>query len=137
MLPNNFVLSTDKTLLNVELIHNFLSQSYWAKGRSLEAVKTTIEHSFCVGLYDNHHQVGFARVVSDHYIFAYIMDVFILDQYRGQGLGQYLMHYLLKESELKEVKKWMLGTKDAHGLYRKFGFTDIQSPELWMQYTNS
>lgn len=137
MLPNNFALSTDKTRLDVKMIHRFLSQSYWAEDRSLEAVKTTIQHSFCIGLYDHNHQIGFARVVSDYHVFAYIMDVFILDKYRGQGLGKHIMHYLLEESELKGVKKWMLGTRDAHGLYRQFGFTDIQFPERWMQYIRS
>lgn len=137
ILPKNISISTDKTLLDIPMIHGFLRQTYWAKDRSLETIQTTIEHSFCFGLYDNKQQIGFARVVSDGSIFAYIMDVFVLDDYRGQGLGKLFMQYILEQSLLKNVKKWMLGTRDAHGLYRKLGFTDIQAPELWMQYIRS
>jgi len=137
ILPENISISTDKTLLNVSMIHDFLRQSYWAKDRSLETIQTSIEHSFCFGLYHNKQQIGFARVVSDCSIFAYIMDVFVLDDYRGQGLGKLFMQYILDESALKNVRKWMLGTRDAHGLYRQLGFTDIPAPELWMQWIRS
>lgn len=136
-LPKNISISTDKTLLDISMIHDFLRQSYWAKDRSLEAIQTSIEHSFCFGLYDNKQQIGFARVISDCSVFAYIMDVFVLEAYRGQGLGKSLMQYVLDESELVNVRKWMLGTRDAHGLYRQLGFTDISSPEMWMQSIRS
>jgi GNAT superfamily N-acetyltransferase len=137
ILPKNISISPDKDLLDLPMIQDFLREAYWAKDRSPETIQTTIEHSFCFGLYHNKQQIGFARVVSDCRIFAYIMDVFVLDEYRGQGLGKLLMQYVLDESQLKEVKKWMLGTRDAHGLYRQLGFTDIPAPELWMQYIRS
>lgn len=137
ILPENISISTDKTLLDVSMIHDFLGQSYWAKDRSFETIQTSIEHSFCFGLYHNKQQIGFARVISDCSVFAYIMDVFVLDNYRGQGLGKLLMQYILDESALKNVRKWMLGTRDAHGLYRQLGFTDIPAPELWMQSIRS
>lgn len=135
--PKDISVSTDKSLLDVSMIYDFLSQSYWAKERSLEAIQTSIEHSFCFGLYHNNKQIGFARVISDCSVFAYIMDVFVLDNYRGQGLGKSLMQHILDESVLKNVRKWMLGTRDAHGLYRQLGFTDISSPEMWMQSIRS
>lgn len=137
VLPQNISISTNKDLLDLPMIQTFLRQSYWAKDRSPEIIQTSIEHSFCFGLYDNEQQIGFARVVSDCCIFAYIMDVFVLDNYRGQGLGKLLMQHILNESHLNKVKKWMLGTRDAHGLYRQIGFTDIPAPELWMQYVRS
>jgi GNAT superfamily N-acetyltransferase len=137
ILPENISISTDKNLLDVAMIYDFLRQSYWATNRSLETIQTSIEHSFCFGLYDNGQQIGFARVISDCSVFAYIMDVFVLDNYRGQGLGKSLMQYILDESVLKNVRKWMLGTRDAHGLYRQLGFTDISSPEMWMQSIRS
>lgn len=137
ILPENISISADKTLLDVSMIHDFLSQSYWAKNRSLETIQTSIEHSFCFGLYDHTQQIGFARVVSDCSIFGYIMDVFVLDNYRGQGLGKLFMRYILDDSALKNVKKWLLATKDAHALYRQLGFTDIPAPEFWMQKIRS
>ena len=135
---NEYTISTDRDKLDVLSIHKFLAnETDWANGIPLHTLKTSIENSLNFGLYYKDQQIGFARVVSDCCIFAYIMDVFVLDNYRGQGLGKLLMQHILNESHLNKVKKWMLGTRDAHGLYRQLGFTDIPAPELWMQYVRS
>jgi GNAT superfamily N-acetyltransferase len=131
-----FYISTDKSQLQHEVIFDYLSnQSYWAKGRSMETIKKLIEHSFCFGVYDaDHQQVGFARVVTDFAVFAWIMDVFILAFYKRNGLGKLLMHTILSHPDLKPVKKWGLGTKDAHGLYEQFGFRRLAKPENMMEF---
>jgi GNAT superfamily N-acetyltransferase len=125
--------STDKTRLDIGLIHNFLTTTYWAKGRTLEQVKATIEHSVCFGLYVNGAQVGFARVATDRTVFAYIMDVFILESHRGQGLGKRLISEIVTCDALKHVPNWLLATDDAHGLYAQFGFTPLSRPGVYME----
>jgi GNAT superfamily N-acetyltransferase len=134
-MENTFYISTDKSKLDVEIIFDYLSnQSYWAKGRSIETIEKSIENSLCFGVYDNtNNQVGFARVVSDRAVFAWLMDVFILPSFQGKGLGKLLMASIMSCKDLQEVKKWGLGTKDAHGLYRKFGFTTVSKPENMME----
>ncbi|MEM1309304.1 MAG: GNAT family N-acetyltransferase [Cyanobacteria bacterium P01_H01_bin.153] len=129
----DYTISTDKAKLDILLIHNFLSNhSYWAKGRSLAAVKTSIESTQCFGLYDlDNRLIGFARVLTDGVVFAYLMDVFILESYRGQGLGQYLLDHVLHRSGI-QVKTWMLGTADAQGLYEKFGFQSLETGTRYM-----
>lgn len=124
-----YTISTDKTKLNIHTIHDFLSnQSYWAKGRSLENVKKSIDNSMCFGLYNNSGQLlGFARVVTDNVAFAYLMDVFILEAYRGKGLGEKLVRHILEHPQL-QVKFWLLGTVNAHGFYKKFGFSELPEP---------
>ncbi len=134
---NNITISKDKSKLDVAFIHNFLTQAYWAKGRSIEEVRTTIEHSICYGVYKEGKQIGFARIVSDRSVFAYLMDVFILDSERGHGYGQQLMKYILNDPELEGVKGWSLKTSDAHSLYKKFGFKGITDPELYMVLVSS
>jgi GNAT superfamily N-acetyltransferase len=136
-----FTISTEKQYLNHKGIHAFLSvDSYWARGISLDTVKKSIEKSsICFGLYEGNpvtgeaKQVGFARVVSDFVRFAWIMDVFILPEYRGLGLSKWMMETLTEESDLKDVKKMMLCTYDAHGLYEQYGFKPIDDPEIFMQ----
>jgi GNAT superfamily N-acetyltransferase len=122
-----YSISTDKSKLDIDTIHNFLSnRSYWAKGRSLQSVKTSIENSLCFGLYDKDAKMaGFARVVTDKVAFAYLMDVFVLEEYRGKGLGKMLVGHILQHPEL-QVKLWLLRTIGADGLYEKFGFTEIK-----------
>jgi len=133
----DFYISNDKTLLDVPLIHQYLSEeSYWAKGRSIETVKTSIEHSICFGVHNKHQQVGFARVVSDRSIFAWIMDVFILPEFQGNGLGKQLMEKIMKHPDLQNLSRWGLGTADAHGLYQQFGFTEIAEPHRLMELKN-
>lgn len=129
---DNFLISMDKTKLDHEVIHQFLAESYWAKGRTLDEIVRSIENSVCLGLYDGHRQIGFARVVTDSVLFAYVCDVFILPAYQGRGLGKWLIDKIFKIEELKSVKTWMLATKDAHSLYEKFRFKPHQHPERIM-----
>ena len=129
----DYTISTDKARLDINLIHDFLSnRSYWAKGRSLKDVKTSIENSICFGLYNrDDRMIGFARVLTDGVAFAYVMDVFILEPYRGRDLGQYLLDHVLHRSGI-QVKVWMLGTADAQGLYEKFGFQSLETGTRFM-----
>ncbi len=134
-MEKSFYITTDKTKLNIDLIADFLNnQSYWAKGRSKEAIEKSIAHSLCFGVFDTKdQQVGFARVITDFAVFAWILDVFILEKNRSQGLGQLLMHQILSHHELQGLKRWGLATNDAHGLYKKFGFTSLVKPERMME----
>lgn len=134
-MTDNFVISTDKSRLDVQAIHTYLSErSYWARGRSLETVQKSIDTSLCFGIYDQSGQfVGFARVVTDSAIFAYIMDVFILEEHRGKGLGKKLIEYILNFPELNNLARWHLVTDDAHGFYKKYGFSGLAAPEKHME----
>lgn len=127
------VISTDKSDLQVDVIHSFLTQSYWAKGRTIEEVKKTIEHNLCFGVYEEGKQIGFARICTDYVVFAYLMDVFILPEYSGKGYSKKLMDAIINEQELKSCTVWLLKTGDAHGLYEKFGFTALKHPEKLME----
>ena len=130
---DDFIISTDKTKLDIALIHNYLSkESYWAKNIPVKVVKKSIKGSCCFGLYKNKEQIGFARVVTDHATFGYIADVFILDEYRGKGLSKWLMETIMKYPNLQGLRRWMLATKDAHGLYAQFGFLPLDKPERIM-----
>jgi len=117
------------------MIHDYLSnRSYWAKGRTLEQVRNSIENSICFGIYDEAgRQCAFARVVSDLTIYAYIMDVFVLETYRGQGVGTLLLESILSDDTLKEVMRWHLDTLDAHAFYERFGFGKPRFPDRAMQ----
>jgi GNAT superfamily N-acetyltransferase len=125
--------STDKTKLNVPFIQNFLKDIYWVAGRTMEEVQTTIDHSFCFGIYLDGKQIGFARVITDYVVFAYLMDVFIDEVHRGRGYSSVLMEAMMKEPQLQQVKIWRLATSDAHYLYEKFGFTLLAHPEKMME----
>lgn len=129
----NYSISTDKSKLDVAAIHDYLChRSYWAKGRSLERVKTSIENSICFGVYDdNANMLGFARVLTDKVVFAYLMDLFVFEAYRGQGIGTALVKHIMEQPDF-QVRLWFLATQDAHGLYEKFGFTVIPDPERYM-----
>lgn len=120
------------------MISDYLGKrSYWAKGRSREKIAKSIRNSLCFGLYTaDGQQVGFARVLSDFAVFAWIMDVFILEAYQRQGLGQILMKAIMEHPDLQDLERWGLGTKDAHGLYEKFGFRRLKTPETKMEKTN-
>lgn len=127
-------ISSDKCKLDLDLIHNYLSEdSYWAKGRSIETVKRSIVNSLCFGIYENDEQIGFARVVTDYAVFAWLLDVFILDTYQGKGYGKNLLSYIMAHPELQGLQRWGLGTNDAHGLYNKFGFEALDHPEFMME----
>ncbi len=125
--------STDKNRLNIPFIQRFLKDIYWAAGRTIEEVQTTIESSFCFGIYLDDVQIGFARVITDYVVFAYVMDVFIDEKHRGKGYSSILIDNMLKEPQLKEVKIWRLATSDAHFLYKKFGFNALAHPEKMME----
>ena len=131
-----YYISTDKSKLSLEVIFDYLSnQSYWAKGRSMEAVEKTIKNSLCFGVYDaQNKQVGFARVVTDYTIFAWLMDVFILSDCQGKGLGKMLMAEIMAHKDLQEIKRWGLATNDAHDLYKKFGFNELSKPQNMMEF---
>ncbi|OEK07777.1 GNAT family N-acetyltransferase [Flavivirga aquatica] len=126
-------ISTDKTRLQINTIQNFLTTSYWAKGRTIDEVRKTIENSFCFGAYLGEKQIGFARVVTDYTVFAYLMDVFILPEYRSQGYSKQFIKTINTTSELQSCKIWMLKTADAHGLYKQFGYTELECPEKVME----
>jgi GNAT superfamily N-acetyltransferase len=116
-----YTISTDRGRLDLDVIHGFLARSYWAEGRSRERVARSIEHSLPFGLHHASGQVGFARVVTDHVVVAYLADVFVLEAHRGRGLGKWLVETALGVPELRAVRRWILGTRDAHGLYGRFG----------------
>jgi GNAT superfamily N-acetyltransferase len=125
--------STDKEKLNVPFIQHFLKDIYWAAGRTIEEVQKTIDSSICFGVYLDDVQIGFARVITDYVVFAYVMDVFITEEYRGKGYSSILIAAMMEEPSLKEVKIWRLATKDAHFLYEKFGFSALAFPERMME----
>lgn len=120
------------------MIGAFLSQrSYWAKGRTREKIETSIANSLCFGVYtENDQQVAFARVLSDFSVFAWIMDVFVLEDFRAKGLSKMLMSAIMEHPDLQGLERWGLGTKDAHGLYEQFGFHQLKTPETKMEKTN-
>ena len=125
--------STDKSKLDVAFLQHFLKDIYWAAGRTIKEVQTTIDHSFCFGIYLDDQQIGFARVITDYVVFAYVMDVFIDETHRGKGYASVLIDAMLKEPKLKSVKIWRLATSDAHFLYEKFGFKLLAHPEKMME----
>ena len=125
--------STDKNKLNVPFIQDFLKDVYWATGRTMEEVQRTIDSSFCFGIYLDDEQIGFCRVITDFVVFAYVMDVFITEEHRGEGYSSILIENMMNESKLKEVKIWRLATSDAHFLYKKFGFNGLATPEKMME----
>jgi GNAT superfamily N-acetyltransferase len=133
---SEFTIDTDKSLLQIDVIHEFLSkESYWAKDRTLEQTKRAIENSLCFGVYFATRQIGFARVISDFTTFAYIGDVFILQEFRGIGLSKLLMKTIVSHQDLQGLRRWVLATKDAHGLYEQFNFSGLKFPERWMEKT--
>jgi len=126
-------ISTDKSKLNVLFIQNFLKDIYWAAGRTMNEVQTTIDSSVCFGIYLNDVQIGFARVITDYVVFAYVMDVFITEEHRGNGYSSVLIDAMINEPALNEVKIWRLATSDAQFLYEKFGFKALAHPEKMME----
>lgn len=130
---NSYLISTEKNKLDLELIYGFLKNSYWAKDQPFEKIKTSIDNSLCFGLYKNEKQIGFARVLTDMARIAHLADVFILEPYRGMGLGKWLLQCIMAHPELENINKWMLATKDAHSLYKKFGFKTLKTPEFYME----
>ena len=130
---NNITVSTDKSKLDVNFIQHFLKDIYWAAGRTIQEVQTSIDNSFCFGVYLDDKQIGFARVITDYVVFAYLMDVFIIEEHRGKGYSTILIDTMMKEPQLQKIKIWRLATKDAHFFYKKFGFSELAHPEKLME----
>jgi len=131
-----YEIDTDKRQLDIAGIHRYLSkESYWAQNRSLEQTLTAIENSFCLGVFKGREQVGFARVITDKATFAYVGDVFILGPHRGKGLSKWLMRTIVEQPDMQGLRRWLLATRDAHGLYEQFGFSTLVHPERWMERT--
>lgn len=130
---NEFLYSTDKAKLNVPYIHAFLKNSYWAKDIPEATLKSSIENSLCIGIYYQDHQVGFARLITDYATFAYLADVFVDEKYRGKGASKGLMHFILSFEFINGLRRIMLATLDAHGLYEQFGFHLPKRPDRFME----
>jgi len=131
-----FLISTDPQRLNLDAICDMLSRAYWANGRSRELIARYLRYSLVFGVYDGARQVGLARIVSDYSTFAWLCDVFIHEEYRGRGLGKWLMESILAHPDLQGLRRFVLATQDAHGLYAQYGFTPLASPERWMEKFN-
>jgi GNAT superfamily N-acetyltransferase len=128
-----YTISTEKTRLDIAVIHDFLTHSYWAAGIPLATVEQSIEHSLAFGVYHGTRQVGLARLITDYATFAYVADVFIVEEYRGRGLSKWLMETIASHPDLQGLRRWMLFTRDAQGLYRKIGFAPSKMPERIME----
>ncbi len=132
-LKKGFKISTDKALLDFNMVYTYLSgESYWAKGIPEEKLHRAIENSLCFGVYSHEQQIGFARVITDNATFAYLADVFILNKFQGLGLSKWLVQTILSHPDLQRLRRWTLATVDAHGLYSQFGFEPLSNPERWM-----
>jgi len=133
-LSKEYTIDTNAERIDAGLVYRFLSgESYWAKDRTLEEVNKSIENSLNFGVYKDGAMVGFARVITDYVSFAYLADVFIVKEVRGIGLGNALVEFILEYPSIKNTKRWMLGTMDAHELYRPYGFSEMANPKRWME----
>jgi len=130
---DGFTITTDPTRIDRAAAHAFLSESYWAEDIPREIVERSIDGSLCFALLDGPRQIGFARAIADRATFAYLADVYVLDEYRGRGLGQWLVEIVMAHPDLQGLRRWMLVTRDAHGLYEKAGFTALGKPERVME----
>ncbi|MCH8025810.1 MAG: GNAT family N-acetyltransferase [Chloroflexi bacterium] len=129
----DYIVSADRARLDIDAIHAFLTRSYWAEGISHASVTAAIERSLPFGLYHHDTQVGFARAITDYVTFAYLADVYVEEAHRGQGLSKLLLEAVLAHPQLQRLRRWMLGTRDAHGLYAQFGFIPLAEPQRWME----
>jgi GNAT superfamily N-acetyltransferase len=132
-LDDGLIISTDPARLDLDAIHAFLATSYWAAGIPREVVERAVRHSLCFGAYEGGRQVGFARVITDHATFAYLCDVYVQPSHRGQSVGKRLMAAIMAEPTLQGLRRWTLFTRDAHGLYERFGFGPARFPERLME----
>ena len=130
---DGYLISTDASMLDLEVVHGYLSRSYWAAGVQEDVVRRSIENSLCFGVYRGEEQAGFARVVTDRATFAYLADVFVLEEHRGQGIGKWLVEVILSHPDLQGLRRWMLATRDAHDLYRRYAFTELARPGIFME----
>ena len=134
---DNYHISTEKQLLDIEMIHDFLStKAYWSLKIPMATVRKSIAHSLCFGVYRENEQVGFARVISDYSTIAYLGDVFIVEPHRGKGLAKLLVKTILDHAELQGLRRWILLTGDAHGLYKQFGWKELADETLWLELHN-
>ena len=129
----NFTISTDPARLDSDAIAEMLTRAYWAQGRPRERVDRALANSLVFGLYDGEGQIGLARVISDYAIFAYLCDVIIHEDYRAHGLGKWLMDTIMSHPDLQGLRRWTLVTRDAHGLYKQYGFDSLANPDGWME----
>ena len=129
---DGFTISTDPSRLDIDMIHQFLSHAYWSEEIPRELVERAIDHSLCFGVYRG-RQVGLARVITDYATFGYLCDVFVLEEFRGKGIGTWLMECVMSHPDLQGFRRWILLTRDAHALYRKFGFSDLKNPARYME----
>ncbi len=130
---HEYEIDTNRDRLDLDVIHGFLVRSYWSPGVPRDVVARAIAHSLCFGVYRHGMQVGFARVVTDCATFAYLADVFVIEEHRGRGLSKWLMSFILAHPDLQGLRRFMLGTRDAHGLYRRFGFAPLAHPSRLME----
>jgi GNAT superfamily N-acetyltransferase len=130
---DGFIITTDKAKFDIDLIHSFLKRSYWAEGISKEVIRRSIDGALCFGVFENDKQIGFARMITDKATFAYLADVFIIEEYRGRGLSKWLMQIIMSYPDLQGLRRMMLATRDAHELYKKFGFVALNNIDRWMQ----
>ncbi len=131
---STYLISDDKKLIDLESVHRFLSNdSYWCLGIPLETVAKSIENSLCIAVYQNKSLVGFSRIVSDYSTFAYLCDVFVLQEYRGKGISKSMIKFIMQHPYLQDLRRWMLMTKDAHLLYKQFGWNELSNPEKAME----
>jgi GNAT superfamily N-acetyltransferase len=131
---DDYLITTNKLRLNIDFIHGFLANtSYWAKGRSREQVERSIDNSLNFGVFKGDQQIGFARVVTDYSTFAWLADVFIIDDHRSRGVGIWLIEVVTSHPRLQGFRRWLLATRDAHELYRRFGFKELNEPKRWME----
>ena len=130
---DNFTISTDPSHLDVDAIAEMLERSYWAKGRSREKTERALANSLVFSLYDGEKQIGIARIITDYAIFAYLCDVFIHEDYRARGLGKWLMETVKSHPDLQGLRRWLLATHDAHGLYQQYGWMPLENPNNWME----
>ena len=133
---DNYIISTDPAKLDIDAIADMLTRAYWAQGRTREMIARYVQHSLVFGLYHEDKQIGLVRIVSDYTTFAWLCDVFIHEDYRGHGLGKWLMETVHAHPDLQGLRRWMLATRDAHGLYEQFGWTLLDHPERWMHKFN-
>jgi GNAT superfamily N-acetyltransferase len=133
---HEIVVTTDRSRFDLEVIHGYLTRSYWAKGILPATVARAMDRSLCFGAFEGDRQVGFARVISDLTTFAYVSDVFVVESHQGRGVGRRLMAAIMAHPELQELRRWTLFTRDAHGLYRQYGFREPRYPERLMEVFN-
>lgn len=131
---DDYIVSTDPSRLDLSSVHKFLTEeAYWSRGISFETFLKSVENSLCFGLYQQEMQIGFARVITDYSTFAYLGDVFVVEGYRRRGLGKWLIECVFSHPEVQELRRWMLVTSDAHGLYKQYGFKTLSHPESFME----